>query len=72
MTVQELYDFAKEHGVLDFEIEARDYSGDLRYCDISDVELRNYRYKSQKNAWSSAKHMNDFKPFQISPTNYTV
>ena len=42
MTVQELYDFAKEHGVLDFEIEARDYSGYLRYCDISDVELRNY------------------------------
>ena len=42
MTIQELYDFAKEHGVLDCEIEARDYSGDLRYCDISDVELRNY------------------------------
>lgn len=22
-----------------------------------------YKYKSQKDAWSSAKHMNDFKPF---------
>ena len=42
MTVQELYDYAKEHGVLDFDIEARDYSDELRYCDIADIELNNY------------------------------
>lgn len=42
MTIQELYDYAKEHGVLDFDIEARDYSGELRYCYISDIEFKGY------------------------------
>ena len=37
MTVQELYDYAKSHNLLDIEIRVRDYYGSLGYCEGAEI-----------------------------------
>lgn len=39
MTIQELYDYAKDNNLLDKYINVRDYDGSFHDCEIIDLEV---------------------------------